>query len=52
MKTVTVEFKSTTYRTVEIEVDDNTDVNEKAWEALQEDETVSSAWAENADIAR
>lgn len=49
-KTVLVEFESTTYRTVEVEVEEGVDVEEKAWESLQEDETVSSAWAENANI--
>jgi hypothetical protein len=54
MKTITVEIKSTTYRNVEIQVNDNMsndDFEEIAIQKLAAQNEASEDWIENAEIS-
>lgn len=51
MKKVKVKLAATTLRVFEVETDDHlTDVQERAWEAMEADDTISDAWKENCQI--
>jgi hypothetical protein len=50
-----VEFKSTTYRTFLVPkdvVDSEEEAEVRAFEMLEDDDEVSSAWRENAEISK
>ena len=45
-----VEFKSITYRQVTVEAENEDEAYHLAYEAIYEDQEISRAWAENAEI--
>lgn len=48
----TIEFESTTYRTISVDAASETDAMEKAYDELGNDYDVSREWFENAEIVR
>jgi thiamine biosynthesis lipoprotein ApbE len=51
-KTYEVEFTSTTHRQYCVDAKNKTEAEEKAWEELEMDTEVSSAWVENSKVER
>jgi len=47
-----VEFESTTYRTIAVDAESQTDAIEKAYDELGNDFDVSRQWFENAEVVR
>ena len=51
-KTYEVEFTSTTSRQYCVDAKNKAEAEEKAWEELEHDTEVSSAWVENSKVER
>ena len=52
MKTYEVEFKSTTSRQYCVDAKNKAEAEEKAWEELEHDTEVPTAWVENSKVER
>ncbi len=46
-----VEFRSTTWRVVQVEAKSKEEAEEKAWQNLWDDYDISKAWEDNAEVS-
>ena len=46
-----VEFRSTTWRVVQVEAKSQEEAEEKAWESVVDDWDISKAWRQNAEVS-